>query len=250
MIISINENAAELGKAAARLAGARLRETIARNGEARLVLSTGSSQFETLASLLKEGIDWPKTEIFHLDEYIGIPVTHKASFRRYLKERFIDRIECRKFHSVDTDADIGKMIADLTDEIRRKPVDVGLIGIGENGHIAFNDPPADFNTREAFIVVTLDARCKKQQVGEGWFPSVAEVPEQAVSMTVWQIMQCRTIVSAVPHRVKADAVYRTFTSGLSNMVPATMLKRHPDFHLFLDHNSASKIMTFSISGDG
>ncbi|MGB7296030.1 MAG: 6-phosphogluconolactonase [Candidatus Aminicenantales bacterium] len=249
MIITISKNAAELGAAAARFAGARLREAVARNGEARLVLSTGSSQFETLAALLKENVDWPKTDIFHLDEYVGLPITHKASFRKYLKERFIDFIECRNFHSVDTEGDIAKTIADLTDEIRKKPVDVGLIGIGESGHIAFNDPPADFDTREAFIVVSLDERCKRQQVGEGWFQSVDEVPEQAVSMTVWQIMQCRTIVSAVPHLVKADALYKTLSSGLSNMIPATMLKQHVDFSLFIDRNSASKVMTFSTSGD-
>jgi len=153
MIISISKNAAELGAAAARLAGEKLREAIARNGEARLVLSTGRSQFETLEALSKEDIDWPKTEIFHLDEYIGLPVTHKASFRKYLKERFVDLIECRKFHSVNTEGDIRTLIANLTAEIREKPVDVGLIGIGENGHIAFNDPPADFTTRESFIVV-------------------------------------------------------------------------------------------------
>lgn len=244
MIITISENASALGAAAARLSGARLREAIARNGEARLVLSTGLSQFETLAALLEEDVDWPKTEIFHLDEYIGIPVTHKASFRKYLQERFVDFIACRKFHSVDTEGDIGRTIADLTNEIRKKPVDVGLIGIGENGHIAFNDPPADFATREAFIVVTLDERCKRQQVGEGWFRSVEEVPGQAVSMTVRQIMQCRTIVSAVPHRVKAEAVHKTLTSGLSNMIPATMLKQHADFHLFLDCDSASQVIRF------
>jgi glucosamine-6-phosphate deaminase len=244
MIISISKNASELGAAAARFAGAKLQEAVACNGEARLVLSTGSSQFETLEALLKEDIDWKKIEIFHLDEYIDLPVTHKASFRRYLKDRFFNFIECRKFHSVDTEGDIGEVIAGLTDEISKKPVDVGLIGIGENGHIAFNDPPADFETREAFIVVTLDERCKAQQVGEGWFPSTEEVPEKAVSMTVWQIMQCKTIVSAVPHPVKAEAVYETLTSPVSNLIPATMLKQHPDFNLFIDINSASKVITF------
>ncbi len=244
MIISISKNASELGVAAARFAGAKLREAVARNGEARLVLSTGSSQFESLAALLREEIDWKKIELFHLDEYIGLPVSHKASFRKYLKERFIDFIDCRKFHSVDTEGDIGKVIAALTAGIRKKPVDVGLIGIGENGHIAFNDPPADFETREAFIVVTLDERCKAQQVGEGWFPSTKEVPEKAVSMTVWQIMQCRTIVSAVPHLVKAEAVHKTLTNPVSNLIPATMLKQHPDFNLFIDTNSASKVITF------
>lgn len=244
MIISISKNVSELGAAAASFAGARLREAISHNGEARLVLSTGQSQFETLEALVKEDVDWKKIEIFHLDEYIGLPVTHKASFRKYLKERFIGHIECRKFHGVDTEGNIGKVIAGLTKEIREKPVDLGLIGIGENGHVAFNDPPADFETREAFIVVTLDERCKAQQVGEGWFKSMDDVPEKAVSMTVWQIMQCRAIVSCVPHLVKADAVYRTLSNPVSSLIPATMLKQHPDFHLFLDTNSASKVITF------
>lgn len=244
MKITISKNASELGASAARFAGTRLREAIARNGEARLVLSTGSSQFETLEALLKEDIDWKKIEIFHLDEYIGLPVTHKASFRKYLKDRFVNFIECRKFHGVDTEGNIGQSIAGLTDEIRKKQVDVGFIGIGENGHIAFNDPPADFATRDAFIVVSLDERCKRQQVGEGWFKSVDDVPEKAVSMTVWQIMQCKTIVSCVPHLVKADAIYNVFASRLSNMIPATMLKQHVDFNLFIDYNSASKVIAF------
>ncbi len=244
MIINISKNASELGEAAARFAGAKLREAVAINGQARLVLSTGQSQFETLETLLKEDVDWKKIEIFHLDEYIGLPIDHKASFRKYLKERFVDHIKCRRFHSVDTEGNIAEVIAGLTAEIRKKPVDVGLIGIGENGHIAFNDPPADFETREAFIVVTLDERCKTQQVGEGWFKSVEEVPEKAVSMTVWQIMRSRTIISTVPHLVKAEAVCRTLSSPISNLIPATMLKHHPDFHLFLDTNSASKVITF------
>ncbi len=244
MIITISKNALELGAAAARFAGIKLREAIIENGEARLVLSTGQSQFETLQALLKEDIDWTKIEIFHLDEYIGLPVGHKASFRKYLKERFIDSIECRKFHSVDTEGNIAEVIIGLTAEIRKKSLDVGLIGIGENGHVAFNDPPADFETRDGFIVVELDERCKAQQVGEGWFNSLNDVPEKAVSMTVWQIMQCRTIVSAVPHPVKAEAVHKTLASKLTNMIPATMLKQHPDFHLFLDTNSASKVITF------
>jgi glucosamine-6-phosphate deaminase len=244
MKITVSKNALELGAAAARFAGTRLREAIARNGEARLVLSTGSSQFDTLEALLKEEIDWRKIAIFHLDEYIGLPVTHNASFRRYLIDRFLNFIECREFHSVDTEGSVGQAMAGLTEEIRKKLVDVGLIGIGENGHIAFNDPPADFKSREAFIVVTLDEPCRQQQVGEGWFKSVDDVPEKAVSMTVWQIMQCKTIVSCVPHLVKAEAIYKTLTSPLSNMVPATMLKQHGDFNLFIDYNSASKVMTF------
>ena len=242
MIINISVNALELGSNAARFAAQQLDEAIKQYGEARLVVSTGSSQFETLQSLINENVEWDKIEVFHLDEYIGLPVTHVASFRKYLNERFISRIKIKKFHSVDVEGDIDNKIKSLTDEIRKKPVDLGLIGIGVNGHIAFNDPPADFNTREAYIVVNLDEECRMQQVNEGWFKSIDDVPMQAVSMTPWQIMQCRTIISCVPHKVKAVAVKNTLINSLTEIVPATMLKQHSDFHLFLDNNSASEII--------
>jgi glucosamine-6-phosphate deaminase len=242
MIINISVNALELGTRAAGFVAGKLNEAIRQNGEARLVVSTGSSQFETLQSLINENIAWEKIEVFHLDEYIGLPVTHAASFRKYLNERFISHIKIKKFHSVDVEGNIDNRIKYLTDEIRKKPVDLGLIGIGVNGHIAFNDPPADFDTREAYIIVNLDEQCRMQQVNEGWFNSIEDVPAQAVSMTPWQIMQCRTILSCVPHKVKAVAVKNTLTNSLTEIVPATMLKQHPDFHLFLDNDSASEII--------
>jgi glucosamine-6-phosphate deaminase len=242
MIINISPNALELGNRAAQFAAVKLNEAISKNGEARLVVSTGSSQFETFQSLLKEKIEWEKVEVFHLDEYIGLPVTHIASFRKYLYERFINYVRIRKFHSVDVEGDLDQKIKALTLEIRKRPVDLGLIGIGVNGHIAFNDPPADFDTHEAYIVVNLDDQCKLQQVNEGWFKSLEDVPGQAVSMTPWQIMQCKTIISCVPHKVKATAVRNTLINNLTNIVPATLLKQHHNFHLFLDNNSASEII--------
>jgi glucosamine-6-phosphate deaminase len=242
MIINICSDAPELGNKAGRFVAEKLNEAIRQNGEARLVVSTGSSQFETLQSLIKEKVEWERVEIFHLDEYIGLAVTHKASFRKYLYERFINHIKVRKFHSVDVEGDIDKKIKKLSEEIREKPIDLGLIGIGVNGHIAFNDPPADFLTREAYIIVNLDEQCRLQQVNEGWFAKVEEVPAKAVSMTPWQIMQCRTIVSAVPHKVKANAVKNTLINKLTEIVPATMLKQHSDFHLYLDKNSSSEII--------
>jgi glucosamine-6-phosphate deaminase len=242
MIININTNALELGLRAAQFAAGKLNEAIRQNGEARMVVSTGSSQFETLQSLLAETVDWERVEVFHLDEYIGLPVTHIASFRKYLYERFINKVRIKKFHSVDVEGDIAERIKILTLEIRKKPVDIGLIGIGVNGHIAFNDPPADFDSREAYIIVNLDDQCRLQQVNEGWFKIIEEVPEKAVSMTPWQIMQCKTIVSCVPHKVKAVAVRNTLINNLTNIVPATMLKQHQDFHLYVDNNSASEII--------
>lgn len=244
MEISISADSAELGKRAAGLISQKLNDIIKEKGEARMVVSTGSSQFEMFQALVKENVDWAKVEVFHLDEYIGLPVTHIASFRKYLYERFINQVPVKKFHSVDVEGNITGRIMDLTSEVRKKPVDLGLIGIGVNGHIAFNDPPADFNTHDGFIVVKLDEQCKMQQLNEGWFETLEDVPDEAVSMSVWQIMQCRTIISVVPHLVKADAVTKTLTSKITNNIPATILKQHPDWHLFLDQNSASGIIAF------
>ncbi len=242
MIINICADASELGSEAAQFVAAKLNEAIKLLGEARLVVSTGSSQFETLNALLNEKVDWKKVEVFHLDEYIGLPITHNASFRKYLYERFINHVTIKKFHSVEVEGDISQRINTLTLEIKKTPVDLGLIGIGVNGHIAFNDPPADFDTRQAYKVVNLDEQCRMQQVNEGWFRTIEEVPSQAVSMTPWQIMQCKTIVSCVPHVVKAVAIRNTLINRLTNIVPATILKQHPDFHLYLDNNSASEII--------
>jgi glucosamine-6-phosphate deaminase len=242
MIINISNNASELGYRAAKFVALKLTEAIRQYGEARMVVSTGSSQFETFQALLKENIEWAKIEVFHLDEYLGLPVTHNASFRKYLLDRFIGHVKIRKFHSVDVEGDYLVRIRELTGEIRKKPVDIGLIGIGVNGHIAFNDPPADFKTREAYIVVNLDEECRLQQVNEGWFKSLGDVPTQAISMSPWQIMQCKTIVSCVPHKVKSVSVKNTLINRVTEIVPATILKQHPDFHLFLDNDSASEII--------
>ncbi len=241
MEIRICENSEALGKSAAEYVGKVLRECIAEKGNARLLLSTGASQFDTIKALVEEkDIKWECVEMFHLDEYVDLPETHGASFRKYLKERFVDKVGTLKAaHFVDG---TKECIATLTEEIRKSPIDIGLIGIGENGHIAFNDPPADFNTKEAYIIVNLDERCKKQQMGEGWFATIDDVPKQAVSMTTYQIMQCKKIVSCVPYKVKAEAVENTLKAKeTTNMVPATLLKEHEDFILYLDADSASGI---------
>lgn len=241
--ITISSGCDELGKAAAEFISGKLGEAIRKKGEARLILSTGSSQFETLRELVRSETDWTKVEVFHLDEYVGLPAAHPAGFRKYLYDRFVSAVNLKMFNEIRVEDDIQSEIEELTEKIRLKPVDVGVIGIGVNGHIAFNDPPADFDTREAFRIVRLDPVCRKQQVDEGWFASVDEVPEEAVSMTVFQIMQCNTIVSCVPHKVKADAIYKTLSEKVTNLIPAGILKRHGDFHLFLDRESASRIVT-------
>jgi len=181
--------------------------------------------------------------MFHLDEYVDLPETHGASFRKYLKERFVSKVKNLKAaHFVDGTVE---GIKSLTEEIRKSPIDIGLIGIGENTHIAFNDPPADFDTTESYIVVNLDEKCRKQQLGEGWFPTLDDVPKQAVSMTVYQIMQCKKIVSCVPYAVKAEAIEKTLTTKETTpMVPATKLKEHPDFILYADMDSAKSVVQF------
>ncbi|MDP4132670.1 MAG: 6-phosphogluconolactonase [Bacillota bacterium] len=243
MEIRICENSQKLGESAAKHVAESLRKAIAEKGFARIVLSTGASQFDTISALVKEDVAWEKVEMFHLDEYVGLPITHKASFRKYLQERFVDKVG--KLKSVNFVDGTKEGIATLTKELRKSPVDIGLIGIGENGHIAFNDPPADFDTKEAYIIVNLDDNCKKQQMGEGWFPTIDDVPKGAVSMTVYQIMECKEIVSCVPYAVKASAIEKTLTSKeVTNLVPATKLREHPNCTIYVDMDSAKNVIKF------
>lgn len=239
MQIHVYETAVQMGERAAEMIARKLNEAIARQGEARLLLSTGASQFEMFEALVNKPVDFSKVTMFHLDEYVALPVTHIASFRKYLQERFVSRVPLREAVFVNGEGDVHANIAAVTARLKEKPIDVGVIGIGENGHIAFNDPPADFDTQESYIVVNLDDRCKRQQVGEGWFPTVEDVPKQAVSMTVSQIMASRCIVTIVPHSVKAEAIRNTLSQPVTNMIPATILKTHPDWNLFLDMDSAA-----------
>ena len=241
MAVYILDNSEELGEKAADLIAKKLNEAIEKRGQARIILSTGASQFETIKYLVEKNVDWEKVTMFHLDEYLELPETHKASFRRDLKERFTSKVPV-KVHFVNTEGDVEENLKELTREIRKDIIDIGVIGIGENGHIAFNDPPADFETQEAYRIVALEERCRKQQLNEGWFPTLDEVPFKAVSMTPYQIMQCETIVSSVPGERKAEAVRNTLKSEeVTNMVPATLLKTHKDWHLFLDKESSSLI---------
>ena len=244
MEVRICKTCKNLGKSAAEYVANILKAKIEKNGSARIVLSTGASQFDTIEALVAiPDIKWECVEMFHLDEYVDLPVTHVASFRKYLQERFVDKVGTLKaVHFVDG---TREGIAALTEEIRRAPIDIGLIGIGENAHIAFNDPPADFDTKDAYISVNLNETCKRQQMGEGWFATIDDVPKQAVSMTPYQIMQCETIVSCVPYKVKAEAVKNTlFAKEVTNEIPATLLKTHPNFILYLDEDSASGIKSW------
>lgn len=241
--LTISKDAKLNGKRAAELIANLINEAIKERGKARIVVSTGSSQFEMFETLIKLDADWSKVEMFHLDEYVNLPESHIASFRKYLKERFVSKVNLKAAYFVSGEGNIEENISYLTKELRKDIIDVGIIGIGENGHIAFNDPPADFETDEAYKVVTLDQKCRAQQVGEGWFKSIEDVPTQAISMTPKEIMKAKHIVTVAPHSVKADAIYKTITTPISPMVPATLLKTHPDWHLFIDDASASKLFS-------
>ena len=240
MAVHVYETAVKMGEAAAERVATLICRTVEERGKCRILVSTGQSQFEYFEALVKLPVPWDRVEVFHLDEYIDLPITHPASFRKYLKERFIDKVPGATMHYLDTEGDIDALIRDITALITAEPIDVGIIGIGENGHIAFNDPPADFETTASYHVVNLDERCRRQQVGEGWFATVDDVPKQALSATVWQIMQCRYIVSVVPHAVKAEAVKKTLRSPeVTNMVPATKLRECENWDLYLDADSAA-----------
>lgn len=240
MNVTICDNSIELGKSAAEASAVILNEQIQLKGKARIILSTGASQFNVVKALAEQAVDWSKVEMFHLDEYVNLPITHKASFRKYLQERFVDLLpQLKKAHFVSGEGDVRASIEKLTDEIRKEPIDLALIGIGENAHIAFNDPPANFETTEAYMVVNLDEVCKLQQVREGWFPTIDDVPAQAITMTVHQILQSKVIISCVPHKEKANAIKNFFESDVHRQIPATILKTHANISLYLDKESAS-----------
>jgi glucosamine-6-phosphate deaminase len=231
----------EMGQAAAAKAAEILKVAIARQGQATFVAATGASQFEFLDALVKvPGIDWSKTTMFHLDEYVGLPETHPASFRRYLKERVIARANPGTIHLIQGDApDPDAECQRLNRLIGDHKVDVAFVGIGENGHLAFNDPPADFDVKDPYIVVELDDACRRQQVGEGWFSSLDEVPHQAISISIRQIMRSQAIICTVPDRRKAQAVRACFTGQESPLYPASTLRQHENVYVFLDAAAAS-----------
>ena len=242
MKIFVDKNADEMGKRAAEITAELIRKAIADHGECRILLSTGASQFEVLSHLTKIDLPWDKVSGFHLDEYNGMSAEHPASFKKYLKERFVDLVHPKEFHYVDGLGDVEENLAKLTAELRKAPIDVGLIGIGENGHIAFNDPPADFDTTAAYKIVELDEKCRRQQMGEGWFATIDDVPKSAISMTVYQMMQCKTVLTICGGTRKAEAIKKTLEApAVTNMVPATKLKEHTDWTLFLDEESASLV---------
>ncbi len=240
MEIIISENPGELGAEAAKVAEKSIQDTIASSDEANIILATGASQFKTLEHLVEADIDWSKVTMFHLDEYIDLSEDHPASFRKYLRERFLEKIDnACTYHLVDGNASPSEECLRLSELIRNQPIDVALIGIGENGHLAFNDPPADFDTEQPYITVDLDDACRKQQYGEGWFDTLADVPKKAISMSIQQIMKSKKLIVSVPDQRKAAAVAKAINGPITNELPASILQQHADCHLFLDEASAS-----------
>lgn len=240
MKISISDAPQGLGEAAGTLAADLIRGTIAQKGVAHIILATGTSQFETLKQLIAASdIDWSKVVMFHLDEYLALPMTHPASFRRYLRERFLDQVSpLKEVYLINGETDAEAECARLGALISQRPIDVALVGIGENGHLAFNDPPADFDTEQPYLVVGLDEPCRRQQLGEGWFASLDEVPVQAISMSVRQILKSEHIICSVPDARKAVAVQNCLEQPVSPWHPASILRTHPHCSLFLDQASA------------
>ena len=248
MEIKVFDTKSALGKAAAGDAAKLINQAIDERDSAYVIAATGASQFEFLDSLAQEDVDWTKVVFFHLDEYVGLPESHPASFRRYLKERIVSRVHPRAFHFVNGEAvDAMAECRRVGDLIAQQTVDAAFVGIGENGHLAFNDPPADFETDEPYIVVNLDDACRQQQVGEGWFKSIDEVPTQAISMSIKQILKSRAILCIVPDARKAQAVKASVELDVSRMHPASILQKHPRVTLYLDRESSSLLQAVNCS---
>ncbi len=242
MRVFIGANAKEAGFLAGNSAADLIAKAIEKNGYANILLATGASQFETLNQLIRRtDVQWNKVSLFHLDEYINLSETHNASFRKYLRERFLEKVpQLRAAYLINGEADPETECKRLGRLILQHPIDVALIGIGENCHLAFNDPPADFDTEDPYIIIqSLDEDCRRQQVSEGWFRDISEVPATAISISVKQIMRSRHIICSVPDRRKAQAVKDCLEQQISNIYPASVLRTHPDCDLYLDTASAS-----------
>jgi glucosamine-6-phosphate deaminase len=241
MVLKVFNDKSSLAKAAAQKAAAAIRGAILDRGQARVIAATGNSQLEFLSALTESSdIDWGRVELFHLDEYIGLPATHPASFRKILLDQLVNKTGIAKFHPLDGDArDLSEVICQVGKALASAAVDIAFVGVGENGHLAFNDPPADFETEEPYLIVTLDEACRRQQVGEAWFGDISQVPKQAISMSVRQIMKAREVLAIVPESRKAQAVKACFEGEINPTAPASILRTHANANVYLDKESSS-----------
>src|SRR5580704_8576013 len=240
MMLKVFNDRVSLGKAAADQAATAIRRAIREHGQARVIAATAASQLEFLDALTKApGIDWQHVELFHLDEYIGLPITHPGSFRKMLLEQLVQKTGITRYHLLDGDADAPDVVRRASAALASAPVDIAFVGIGENGHLAFNDPPANFESEEPYLVVNLDEACRLQQVGEGWFKNISETPTQAISMSIRQILKAKEILAVVPDSRKAKAVKACLEGEINPMAPASILRRHENTTVYLDKNSAA-----------
>ena len=240
MVIKIFDDKLALAKAAAERAAAALTKALEERKHARIIAATGASQFEFLEALTaRRDIDWRNVEMFHLDEYIGLPADHPASFRKFLRERLIAKTGITQYHFLEVESNPAGVAKEVGAEIGAAPIDVAFVGIGENGHLAFNDPPADFESEEPYLIVDLDEACRRQQVGEGWFADISQVPAQAISMSIRQILKAREILVIVPDARKAQAVKACFEGDITPLAPASILRRHPNAIVYLDRDSSA-----------
>jgi len=248
MILRVFDDKNSLARTAAAQAAAAIRSGIAHRGRARVVAATGASQFEFLDALTATpSVEWKRVELFHLDEYIGLPPNHPASFCKFLQERLIGKTEISNYHLLNGNADPADVIHHASEAITLSPIDIAFVGIGQNGHLAFNDPPADFQTEEPYIIVYLDEPCRQQQVGEGWFQSLSDVPKRAISMSIRQILKAREIICVVPDARKARAIQACFGGEISPLAPASILRTHPNTTVYLDQNSAGLLSPGTLS---
>jgi len=243
-VLKVFNDKKSLGRAAADHAAKVIREAVKQKGQARIIAATAASQLEFLDNLTHApGIEWRKVEVFHLDEYIGLPVTHPGSFRKMLLDQLIQKTGITKYHLLDGDKNPAAVVARVGREVASAPIDIAFVGIGENGHLAFNDPPADFETEEPYLIVKLDEACRQQQVGEAWFADISAVPTHAISMSVRQVLKAGEIIAVVPDTRKAQAIKACFEGEISPMAPASILRTHPRATIYLDQNSASLLST-------
>jgi glucosamine-6-phosphate deaminase len=248
MRLRVLEERNSLGKAAAAQAAVAIQRAIVQCGKARILGASAASQFEFLEGLTStRGIDWKRVELFHLDEYIDLPMTHPASFCKFLQDRLIAKTGISNYHLLDGGQDPAEVIRRTNEAIRSAPIDVAFVGIGENGHLAFNDPPADFETDEPYIVVNLDEACRRQQVGEGWFENVATVPKRAISMSVRQVLKAKEILAVVPGLKKAQAIKACFDGPVTSMAPSSILRTHPNTTVYLDRDSAALLSSETLT---
>lgn len=244
MNVRVFSNQRSLSEAAADQAAAAIRKAIQDRGRARIVAATAASQVEFLERLTgTPGIEWRLVEAFHLDEYIGLPITHPGSFRKMFLEQLVNKAGIINYHLLDGDADAPSVVRRVGQAIASAPIDIVFLGIGENAHLAFNDPPADFETEEPYLIVDLDEACRRQQVGEAWFTDISQVPKQAISMSVRQILKAKKLLAVAPDSRKAEAVKACVEGEINPMAPASILRTHPDATLYLDTNSAALLTT-------